>query len=272
MAGIKFQVIALLLAALIASSSAASSTVQRRQVPLTNGGQRPLKLGGERRSAKVKYYTVCHCAPTHPLRSLQVSGLTTAQQFDNTWLVGGVNKTYEQDDFLAFSHFGIVNVFNAQQKGYIHAKDLDCAATKPHALFTWPNNFTASSVIQANATALAAAGLSEFFDFIAVTWKPFGPAEDFTWIELDAWRIEGAELAAAGKRKATLISSLSHSWVGYDDDDGDSFFPAATIQPSEWWEGWGEGVNWLEIKAKAGDGRPWDLCLDNLLLLFHAKE
>lgn len=76
--------------------------------------------------------------------------------------------------YLNFNHFNVFSGSWAEEEGFLDYRDLDCAASKPSALYNAPNEFGAhtQSVIRSNATALAEAGLSEFFDVIAWSWKP----------------------------------------------------------------------------------------------------
>lgn len=191
-------------------------------------------------SAKVKYYT-----------------------FDDWWLGDTANITFPAEEFISLTHFALVNAQTAHEKGFLHANDTNCAASIPNSLHSYPTNFTTPSVVRSNATALAEAGLSEFFDFIAFTSKPLGPAPQYTAIGLNVWRVE----IDGDERNATLIDSMFSLHL-----DDLKFFPANTMIPSEYWPGWGEGVNWLEFESRTEEGEGWNFCLDNLVLLFHGKE
>ena len=152
-------------------------------------------------------------------------------------------------------HFEAVNITAAHELGFLHRNDTDCAVSKPNALHSYPNTYTTPSVIRANATALAAQNLSEYFDVVAWSWKPLGPAPEFTTIGMDLWRIEG--------EASTYVDGLFAGWF----DSG--FLPVNTITPNEWWPGWGRGVNWIEMQSQTDEGERWDFCIDNIVLRFY---
>lgn len=152
----------------------------------------------------------------------------------------------------------------ANRLGFLHDLDLDCGASKPNALKSSIRyGSSGPSVLHSNATALAAYGLSEFFDVIAFTWKPMGPAPDFPQITMSAWRIEENK---SGEKNATLVDSLFVYWFG------GGYLPADTLVPGDIFGSWGEGVNFLEMEAMADQKKGLDFCLDNVVLLFHPKE
>lgn len=167
---------------------------------------------------------------------------------------------------MQFNHFNVFNADVAHSYGFINSKDLDCAASKPNALHNSPRNYTTPSIIRPNATALAEAGLSEFFDVIAWTWKPIGPAPAFPWLNMDLWRIED------DGKEATFVDTAGTIWPY-----GPGFFDSDTFVPGDYFYDWGQRVNWIEIEAKIWDessegGETVNFCIDNLVLLFYAKE
>ncbi len=93
--------------------------------------------------------------------------------------------------FISRSHYGLTDTAAAHEKGLIRSGDMNCAASMPNAIHSYPTNFSTPSVIRSNATALAEAGLSPLFDLIGFTIKPMGAAaSEATIVSLDLWRVE----------------------------------------------------------------------------------
>ena len=119
--------------------------------------------------------------------------------------------------------------------------------------------YAAPSVIRLNSTALAEHGLLDYIDVVGFSYKPLGPAQEFTYISMDTWRLD--------ENVPTHRDGLFTSWL-----EKKGFLHPVTIFPSKHWAGWGERVNWIEIEARTKDHKPWDFCIDNIVLRFYKND
>lgn len=167
----------------------------------------------------------------------------------------------------------------AHEAGFLDSKDLNCAVSPPINLYNTPLNYTTPSVIRSNATGLAEAGLSEFFDIVAWSWKPMGPypkSFGLPWLELDLYKVNDTAFEYVDG-VGTIFG-----WFEDEDEDKPAFFEPDTWAPAEFFlEPWGTGVNWIEINTWYWDdeddddkepARRYNYCLDNLVLVFYKKE
>ena len=151
-----------------------------------------------------------------------------------------------------------MNSTAANEHGFLARGDIDCAVSKPNALHNIPTTYRVPSVIRSNATALATFNLTGYFDIISLSFKPLGPAPQFTHITVDAWKIDG--------KQPTYVDGMFSSW-----QEQTGFLRPVTVYPNEYWPGWGQNVNWIEIEARTGDDERWEFCVDNIVLRFHKE-
>ena len=181
------------------------------------------------------------------------------KQFDQIDLTDKPNRTLTGLPFLEFKQFEVINTTAAVEKGFLAKEDMDCAVSKPNTLHQMMGLHPTPSIIQANATALAEHNLSEYFDIIGFAFKPLGPVPDYSSISVEVWRIEG--------KVPTLVDSMAAGWFQQK-----GFLPPITLFPSEYWPGWGQKVNWVQIEAQTETGEPLEFCVDNLVLRFHKND
>lgn len=157
----------------------------------------------------------------------------------------------------------VINTTAAASKGMLHSSDLDCAASWPNAIRSTPQEFATNSILRSNATALAAMNVSEYFDFVNIAVKPLRSSIDFAYVTINVWEIDG--------KTPKNFDSL---FIGFPSQNG-SFSPIE-FQPRDYFEGWGEHVNWVEIYARTIDDNneeePWEFCVDNLVLEFEKVD
>jgi len=167
---------------------------------------------------------------------------------------------------MQFNHLNVVFASEAQEEGFIDSRDMDCAASKPNAVVNYPTNITTPSVIRSNATAMNAAGFSEFFDVVGWSWKPLGPTPVYPVMNIEAYRIDKGD-------QYEFVSDFGEIWGSR----GDDFYEPDTLIPEDIFYGeWGHGVNWVEFTSKMYDenfetvpGPVPNFCIDNVLLVFH---
>ena len=162
---------------------------------------------------------------------------------------------------MQFEHFGIVNSTAANKAGYLADDDMDCAASKPNAIHTELQEFRNPSIFRSNTTALHALNASQYFDFVSFTVKPLGPVTDFIYLDITAWTIDE-------DKTPTNVQSLGIGWDGEDQD----YLEPWEFSPREYFEGWGEKVNWVEIQGGNEYDEPWEFTIDNLVLEFHKLD
>ena len=183
-----------------------------------------------------------------------------AVQFDEIDLSKTPNRTLSVIDFMEFERFSVINTTAMNAKGWLADDDLGVAVTAPNAIVSVPNEFGGPSIFKSNATALHAFNVSEYFDFISFAVTPLGPVTDFIYLDINAWTIEG--------KTPINFQSLGIGWDGEDMD----YMQPWIIEPREYFEGWGEKVNWIEIKGGNEYEEPWQFALDNVVLEFHKRN
>lgn len=153
----------------------------------------------------------------------------------------------------------MINTTAAAAKGFIGQGDMNCAQSKPNAIRSIPQQYPAASIIKSNRTALEAAGMSPYFDLVSFTLKPLGPAPTWMLVSITAWEIDG--------REPKNIQDLFLFW-GEDEGYLDPF----PMEPRQYFENWGEKVNWVEIEAQTSEGEHWEVCVDDVVLQFHEQN
>ena len=150
----------------------------------------------------------------------------------------------------------------------MHPGDVDCGASAPNAIHSIPQEYSTPAVFRSNESSLAAVGFSPYFDFVSLSVKPLWSSKAVAaYIEISAWEIDGKH-----------PQNVYELFVGFgrDPDDVNSTFVAFEFSPREYFEGWGEKVNWVEMTAMALDEdyveTPWKFCMDNIVVDFRSES
>ena len=151
----------------------------------------------------------------------------------------------------------MINATAANQSGILASGDVDCAQSAPNAIRSIMERYANPSVIRSNATALNAIGMSEYFDLISLTLKPLGPGEDWPYMMISAWELDGKE--------PVDVQELGIGWA--ESDKG--FFEPWELEPRMYIYKWGEKVNYIELAAYSDEGEPLQFAIDNMLLGLH---
>lgn len=159
------------------------------------------------------------------------------------------------EHMILFDHYEVVNTTAAVLGGYLDAEDVDCATSKPNAIRSASKKYWTPSVFRSNATALAALNVTEFFDLVSFAAKPLGDSEAWTYIVIDAYELDGK-----------VIKDWHELAIGWGEQTG--HLEPIQLEPREYFEGWGEHVNWVEFDARNDDGEPVPFCLDDIVLEF----
>ena len=162
------------------------------------------------------------------------------------------NRTLTKFPYMDFDRFQVINTTSSIEKGYMNSSDIDCAPSSPNAIHNIPQEHQTPAIIKSNEVALAAMGLSKYFDLVSIAAKPLTSNMEFAYVEMNAWEIDG--------KHAKNVHSLL---LGFYLEDG--AFPVFELSPREFIEGWGEKVNWIELQASVIDDEgieyPWEfLC------------
>lgn len=171
------------------------------------------------------------------------------------------NRTLTSYKYFAFDQINIVNTTGATEKGIWNSGDKDCAVSYPNALHGYRHRYPTPSVIRSNPKALASHNLSQTFDLLSFTIKPLRADHEWSSIVIGTYRLEGPD------GPAEFVDGIFAGW-----GPSKGFLDPLNLAPNEFWPGWGERINWIEIEAYDGDLTPWEFCLDNLELRFHADE
>ena len=141
----------------------------------------------------------------------------------------------------------------------IAPQDIDCAASAPNAIRSVVGEYANPGIFRTNATKLNAIGISEYFDLIEFTLKPLGPIKaEYIYTDIAAWTIDQ-------DNRPLNVQELGLGW--YVDEDG--FTESWELAPGEYFEGWGDKVNWVEIGTYNELGLPVMFSLDNVVVGLH---
>ena len=162
-------------------------------------------------------------------------------------------------------NYQVMNSTAAMIKGLLNETDADCAESAPNFILSLPSEYTTPSIFHTSDNALAAAGLSKYVDLISFTVKPLkskGSNVQFGGMDIAAWEVDGKH-----------PNNVHEVYLGfYAEEDGS--FGSFPIEPREYFEGWGEKVNWVEMSGYTIDEDdnivPSEFCLDNIL--FEVRE
>ena len=179
-------------------------------------------------------------------------------QFDSIDLTKTVNRTLTSLPYMVFTGYEVVNTTAAAENGYLDAGDINSATSKPNAIHSIARDFPTVSNFRSNATALAAINVTEFFDLVSFAVKPLGPAEAYSYMLVDAYEI--------GSKGIENWHSLALGW-----GEQTGFLQPVQLEPREYFPGWGEKVNWVEIEARSDDNEPMEFCVDDIVLDFKER-
>lgn len=180
----------------------------------------------------------------------------------------GANRTLNSIPFIDFEKYQIVNSTGAIDSGMLNKTDSDCAESTPNFAMAVTSQYQAPSIFHTNEESLAAAGLSKFMDLISFTLKPRHPGNisaEFAELDIAAWTIDGHD-----------VQNVQELFVGWYPEEDTGAFGPFPLEPREFFEGWGEKVNWIEMAAFVIDEDdnliPWEFCLDNLVMEVREKS
>lgn len=185
------------------------------------------------------------------------------QQFDAIDLSKQANRSLNSVPFVDFEKFQVVNSTAAMKSGMLNESDWNCAESSPNFILSIPSEYTAPSIFHTNDKKLSAAGLSKYVDLVSFTIKPLRSNAEFGGVDIAAWEVDG--------KHADNVQEL---YLGFFKDEDTNAFNPFPIAPRDYFEGWGEKVNWIEMSAYTIDDEdnlnPWEFCLDNIV--FEVRE
>jgi hypothetical protein len=188
----------------------------------------------------------------------------TEQQFDGIDLSKQSNQTLDSMPFLEFDRFQVMNATSAMESGILNKTDGNCAESSPNFALSTLSEYVNPSVFRTNEDALHAAGLSRYVDLVSFTVKPLRSDVEFGGMSVAAWEI--------GEHPHNVYEVYMGWYLGENGAYGS--FPVA---PRDYFEGWGEKVNYIEMSAYTIDEDddykevPWPFCLDDIVFELRDK-
>ena len=157
-----------------------------------------------------------------------------------------------------------MNATSALESGILNKTDLDCAESSPNFGLSMVGKYVAPSVFRTNEAVLHAAGLSKYVDLVGFTVKPLRSNITFGGMSVAAWEI--------GEHP----HDVDEVGIGWNLDEETGAFGSFPVVPRDYFAGWGEKVNYIEMSAYTVDFDneyktvPWPFCLDDIV--FEVRE